>query len=273
MVFVREDLRDLFGEKTIDEFFAIEGKVYRDHAHRKTQRFERGERAFFIKKHDRAGWGEVVGQALKTMKAPQLGARYEWEAVEAFEKLGIPTVKVAAYGESDGNAASQRSFVLTEELDGVTSLEDLCRHWSRDGVDEDFKRQVINRVSDLTRRMHEGGINHRDLYLCHYLLKYDQADSGSMEDSMRLFIFDLHRAQMRESVPMRWLVKDVGGLLFSAMDVELTTRDLLRFVKQYGGGRLRQTLHHRRAFWQKVLRRARRLYRKEHGRPAPQIWR
>ncbi|MST95429.1 MAG: hypothetical protein EXS33_09230 [Pedosphaera sp.] len=42
---------------------------------------------------------------------------------------------------------------------------------------------------------------------------------------MELFVIDLHRAQLRDRVPARWLVKDLGGLLFSALDCGLTRRD------------------------------------------------
>ena len=47
---------------------------------------------------------------------------------------------------------------------------------------------------------------------------------------------------MRARTPRRWRDKDLAALYFSALDIGLTRRDLLRFVRQYFLGSLRLTL-------------------------------
>ena len=83
----------------------------------------------------------------------------------------------------------------------------------------------------------------------------------------RLYLMDLHRAQLRHRVPLRWLVKDLSGLLYSGMfsahDLPLTLRDYLRLVEAYCGTPWRQCLRQRRRLWERVLRRALRDARKE----------
>ena len=74
---------------------------------------------------------------------------------------------------------------------------------------------------------------------------------------------DLHRAQLRPAIPRRWRVKDIGALYFSAADIGLTRRDLLRFMRLYTGKPLRRTLTEDAAFWRAVTSRAGKFYRRE----------
>ena len=71
-------------------------------------------------------------------------------------------------------------------------------------------------------------MNHRDLYLCHLHIKKDY----NFND-LKIYVIDLHRAQIRKNVPERWLVKDLGGFLHSTMGFGLTERDYYRFFKTY----------------------------------------
>jgi len=94
-------------------------------------------------------------------------------------------------------------------------------------------------VARMTRRMHQAGVNHRDCYICHFLLHIDQPPTA---DNFRLSLIDLHRAQIRPRVPRRWRDKDLAGLYFSALNIGLTRRDKLRFLQTYFDRPLRQVL-------------------------------
>ena len=85
--------------------------------------------------------------------------------------------------------------------------------------------------------MHRGGVNHRDFYLCHFLLHLP-LDTPTP----RLSLIDLHRAQVRKQVPQRWRDKDLAALYFSALDIGLTRRDRLRFLRTYFDRPLRTLL-------------------------------
>jgi hypothetical protein len=112
-------------------------------------------------------------------------------------------------------------------------------------------------------------LNHRDFYLCHFLVRDRDWTKWTPDDRLDLVLIDLHRVQRRESVPERWLVKDLGGLLFSAMDAGLTRRDLLRFITTYRQGPWREVLKRESAFWRKVRDNALKLYDTIHRREPP----
>lgn len=80
------------------------------------------------------------------------------------------------------------------------------------------------------------GINHRDCYICHFLL---HLPFTGREDELKISVIDLHRAQIRAKVPRRWRDKDLIGLYFSSMNIGLTQRDIWRFMKVYFGMPLR----------------------------------
>ena len=101
-------------------------------------------------------------------------------------------------------------------------------------------------------------MNHRDFYLCHFLLDQSTRLSPS---AIKLYLVDLHRMQSRKKTPMRWLVKDIGSLLFSAMKIGLTKKDYLLFMKLYSGHSLRVALQNK-IFWLNVKQRAFDLYKK-----------
>ncbi|MCP4043018.1 MAG: lipopolysaccharide core heptose(I) kinase RfaP, partial [Gammaproteobacteria bacterium] len=57
MIFLRDDLKSLFSERCVGEFCAIDGEVFKRIQNRRTIRFEREGRAFFLKCHRGVGWG------------------------------------------------------------------------------------------------------------------------------------------------------------------------------------------------------------------------
>lgn len=236
----------------------LRGEVYRQVENRRTLRVTLGEHDYFAKIHHGVGWGEIF-KNLFQFRLPVLGARNEWQAIQHLTAADVRTMTAVLFCERGINPATRRSAILTQSLGDRVSLEDYLPE------NLQVKRRIINEVADMSRKMHAAGVNHRDFYLCHFLM--GQADRERPE----LFLIDLHRAQIRSSVPERWLVKDLGGLLFSAFDKPLTRRDLLRFVRVYRPGGLRHALTADRRFWLKVIARARRLYLQDHKTVPTQI--
>ena len=178
-------------------------------------------------------------------------AKNEWKAIQTLHTLNISTQKIMGYGSRGCNPAQIQSFLITEELPENSSLETLCASWPAHPPALALKRKLIRDVAHIARTLHTHGINHRDFYLCHFLLAKDGA----------LYLIDLHRAQIRSCVPERWVIKDLAGLYFSSKDIGLTSRDLLRFIKEYRNKPLRELLNKESAFWQKVKQRGDKLYR------------
>ncbi|MBI2307255.1 MAG: lipopolysaccharide core heptose(I) kinase RfaP [Rhodocyclales bacterium] len=258
-LFVDEPFRTLWSGQ--DPFVAVEalqGKVYRELEARRTLRTEVAGRGYFVKIHRGVGWGEIV-KNLVSLRLPVLGAGNEWRAIRRLEELGVDTMRAVAYGARGDNPATQHSFIVTEELAPTISLEDFCRDWKTALPAPRMKRALIGRVATMARRMHQGGVNHRDFYLCHFLLHLDPAPAAG---DFKLSLIDLHRAQVRTKTPRRWRDKDLAALYFSALDIGLTQRDFLRFLRTYFAAPLRDVLRGEAGLLEHLKREAARLQRR-----------
>lgn len=257
---------DIFRAWCRDHFQTImnlQGEIYREQPGRRTLRFSLNNKNYFAKIHYGVGWKEIV-KNLAQGRWPVLSARNEWLAIKRLQDLNIPTLALVGYGQSGWNPAGLQSFILTEELINTISLEDLCHDWIKTPPSPAFKRALIAHVAQIANRLHLQGINHRDFYLCHFLL--DKASLTNANNDLLIYLIDLHRTQLRKKIPLRWQIKDLGSLYFSSMAIGLTQRDKLRFIKQYCAKPLREILTQQKPFWQKVQNRAFKLYLKDKQR-------
>lgn len=234
------------------KIFNLTGIIYRAEKNRKTLRFELGNNAYFVKLHQGVGWREI-GKNLLQGKLPVLGAMQEWRAIQRLNELQIATMRLMGYGWRGFNPANLQSFVITEELAGMVSLEDFCRDWAKQPPPLAIKRALIAKVAHIAKVLHNNGVNHRDFYICHFLL----------DKKLQLYLIDLHRVQLRKKTPRRWVIKDIAGLYFSTFGIGLTKRDELRFIKHYTEQSLSQVLNVNKHFWEEVIERAEKLYIKE----------
>ncbi len=243
-------------ERSFDGLMAIDGQIFRAKEGRRTVGFRRGGRDFFIKQHRGIGWGTILRELVELRK-PVLGARDEYIALDSLARAGIGAPVPVAFGQRGNDPATLESFVVTQSLGDAVTLEDLTMDWRAAPPAPRAKWRLIRAVGDIARRMHGIGLNHRDFYLCHIL----QDRAGE-----HFYLLDLHRAQIRPAVPRRWLVKDIAGLMMSALEIGLTRRDRLRFVEAYTGKPWRVALAEDAGLWRTVEDRALRLKRKLAGR-------
>ena len=243
----------------------LAGEEFRRVKTRRTFRVEIAGRGFFVKHHLGVGWGEIF-KNLFMFKRPVLSARDEYRALKKLHELGVPTMTPAACGCRGSSPAKLESFLITEELADMVDLETLTSSWREAPPPPATRINLIRAVARSVRDMHRGGVNHRDCYICHYLTPRGGVDFGK-----KVYVIDLHRAQLRKRVPERYLVKDLAGLCFSSLDAGLTAREALRFIRIYTGNPLRHELKARGKFWADVLKTARKLYFKEFRRPAPEL--
>ncbi|MFT4637806.1 MAG: heptose I phosphotransferase [Verrucomicrobiales bacterium] len=243
-----------------EELMKVEGKVFREVKGRRTVLFQSGGKRYFIKAHKTARISEWV-KSLGSLKWPVLGARPEWLGIEALNKVGVPTMTLAGHGMRGWFPGSGGSFVITEAVEDSISLETLLERREEFGdVQRDrLKRHLIPQIGDLSRRLHEGGINHRDFYLCHFLTQDSDWSQWQASDDIDLTVIDLHRVQLRKGpTPNRWRVKDLGALVYSAFGAELTVSDAMRFIRAYYGESAdwKQRYRKDRDFWYHVTGRA-----------------
>lgn len=215
-----------------DPFSAVEhlqGVEYRALEGRRTFRTEVEGRGYFVKIHRGVGWREIF-KNLASLRLPVLGASNEYFAIRHLALAHVPSMHPVAFGTRGANPATRHSFLITEELAPTLSLDVA---WP--GCDAARRQGLAREVGRMTRAMHAAGINHRDLYLCHFLLHTDV-------DRPSLSLIDLHRAQIRPQVPRRWRDKDLAALYFSALETGVSRHDLLRFLRVYFDTRLRHIL-------------------------------
>lgn len=247
------------GRDAFEAVEALQGQVYRELEGRRTLRTEVDGRGYFVKIHRGIGWSEIAKNLL-TAKAPVLGAGQEWRAIQRLTEAGVPTMTAVAYGERGANPARQHSFIVTEELAPTVDLEQLSLNWAEQPPKPVLKWALIERVAQMTGGMHRSGVNHRDCYICHFLLHSDRPIQAS---DLRLSVIDLHRAQVRDAVPRRWRDKDLAALYFSALDIGLTRRDKLRFLRTYFQSPLRQVLREETSLLTWLERKAAKLYERK----------
>lgn len=243
-----------------DALMTVEGEVYRDVKGRRTVKFERGDQAYFIKSHAGFPWKDML-KTLLSLTKPVTGARQEWLGVQALERLGVPTMTVMGRGERGWLPGTGGSFIVTQSLQGMVSLEDLLEaadDWPP-GRAERLKRHVIVQLADISRKLHQGGVNHRDFYLCHFLVQDRDWSEWTPDQTLTLHVIDLHRVQVRnKATPTRWRTKDLGALMYSAFGANLTVTDAVRFIRAYYGSEENWKTHYQtnQKFWYAVVARA-----------------
>ncbi|MGH1470515.1 MAG: lipopolysaccharide core heptose(I) kinase RfaP [Cellvibrionaceae bacterium] len=264
-VILRDKFKESWLEKNaFDEVKKIKGNVVRDKEGRQTMRFEYDGSAYYLKHHTGVGWREIF-KSFSQFKSPVVGAKNEWDAINKITALGLETLHAVGYGIRGKNPARTESFLITRELTGTLSLAKFCEGWLKNPPTFIEKQRLIKAVATIAKALHKNGINHRDLYICHFLLRMDSIHS----EQPVLHLVDLHRAQIRQSVPRRWLVKDVASIYFSAMDIGLTKRDVIRFMKIYFDEPPKNIFEKKAGLLTAIRSRAEKLYRRDFQREAP----
>ncbi|MBN2645356.1 MAG: lipopolysaccharide core heptose(I) kinase RfaP [Desulfuromonadaceae bacterium] len=258
MLILPEQWKELWrGSDPFEQVFALQGEEFRNMDGRRTLRFELLGRSYFVKMYRGLGWGRILRSLLSFRRPPVLSAYNEWLAIQVLSKLGVETMTIVGYGEEGRSPASRRSFLITEDLRSTESLEDFCRNWPQNPPPVRLKRALIRRLAEVSRLLHDHGINHRDYYLCHFLLDVAAGREQVDADHFHLHLIDLHRVQFRKRVPRRWRIKDLASLYFSALEIGLTRRDCYRFMKEYQQQPLREIVGDR--LWSTIVEKAKKL--------------
>jgi hypothetical protein len=144
----------------------------------------------------------------------------EADGILMLQHAEIPTAPMVAWGKlHDG-----RSFLITEDLTGYTPADKLIQ------AGTPFDR-LLQPTADLAARLHNANLHHRDLYLCHFLVRLDH-------ENVDLRLIDAARVRTLPPWPFRhrWIVKDLAQFWYSATRLavpdETTCRWLLRYAHQ-----------------------------------------
>lgn len=250
-------------QNTTDLFSALmqqEGKIYRQVKRRKTIRFVKNNTPYYAKLF----WGISFAEFLKNIikcQSPVLDASHEMRALTQLSAAGIDVPKPVAYETKGNNPLRRKSFIVMSAVEPAISLEDYAHKWSEKPLS--MRRALINKTAEIARKIHEQGVQHRDFYICHFLLKTPQGEAAVTPENISISVIDWHRARFKKPLPRRWRIKDLSALFFSALSAPLTQRDYYRFLKVYTKKPLREVLA--QPEWKVVKRRACRLYKKTYS--------
>lgn len=239
----------LQGANTFDTCMRLQGRAFRDVPGRKTMQITLNEKSYFIKQHTGVGWSEIF-KNLFSFKLPILGAMTEVAAINKCRIIGLATTQLVAYGQQGCNPASLQSFVMTEDLGDITSIDTLLNEWQISPPSNEIKHHLIIAIANLAAKMHGAGMVHRDFYLCHLAIK----NSDLMQNNFYLMVLDLHRVAQNQAANGNMVMKDMAGLLFSGIQCGLTDADWAIFKAYY--------LPQNDAFWINAQKRANKLFAK-----------
>lgn len=151
--------------------------------------------------------------------------RAEWENLQLFEKLGIPTPKIVAYGQEKRNGMFHKGAMVTEEIPNTTDLAAVAQMRGHLLDDRTWTRKIADQIADCTGRLHEIGFIHSDLKWRNILV--------TLGKEPQIYFIDcpagrIHRIDKSE----RWYVKDIA-CLDKIAKYRLPATERLRFFLKY----------------------------------------
>jgi tRNA A-37 threonylcarbamoyl transferase component Bud32 len=151
--FVKEEVRDLFPNHTAA--IGAPGEEINGNWMSRLVKYRDGDDYYYIKTYTSRGRGlrRFVGRSR---------TRAEWENLQAFVAMGIPTADLVAYGESV-TRGSYCGTLITREVRGTSDLATLVDNRHSLLGDRQWRLQVIGRLSETVRKMHGNGFVHNDL--------------------------------------------------------------------------------------------------------------
>jgi heptose I phosphotransferase len=151
---------------------------------------------------------------------------------------------------------------MTEKIPDAESLERKlpdCFGLSNTAENLKLRREFIHKLAQFTRKFHQTGLRHRDLYFSHIFHSRD----GSF------YLIDLQRVFKPVILARRFRIKDIAQLYYSAPGRHFSSTDRLRFYLSYSG---KKTLDHSdKTFIRNVTKKTKQIARHDtrHGRAVP----
>lgn len=129
---------------------------------------------------------------------------------------GIPTAPLVGWGvRADG-----RSFVIFDNLAGYKPADKLLEAGAAFAP-------LLEPTADLAAKLHQAGLHHRDLYLCHFMARAD----GTAVD---LKLIDPARVRrLPRLLPGRWVIKDLAQFWYSTLKLPISDEQRSAWLDRY----------------------------------------
>lgn len=180
-------------------------------------------RTFFLKRFYLGQVKDTIG-AVWRFGRPMSQAAIEWTNACHLQRHGIRTGNPVCFGEQMVMGFERRSFLLTEQIEGICLMDFLVERWRK--LPRATQEQIVVEMAKLARRLHDVNASLPDLYIWHIFIRHDPATGG-----YALSVIDLHRmipkartaserfkslARLHWSMSSRYFDDDLKDLLISA---------------------------------------------------------
>jgi len=152
----------------------------------------------------------------------------EARGIEALEREGIATTPLVAHGR----LADGRGFIITEDLWGFRAADKLIA----EGLPFET---LLGPTADLAAKLHQCGLHHRDLYLCHFFVKSADDSEARAASAPDLRLIDAARVKRLPALftRRRWIVKDLAQFWYSTLALPIDDAQRDRWLARYAQGR------------------------------------
>ncbi len=143
-------------------------------------------------------------------------AQEEARGIQALMDAAIATVPLVGWGElPDG-----RSFIISMDLAGYEAADKLLAGGAR------FDR-LRDPTADVAAKLHDAGLHHRDLYLCHFFARVEG-------EEVDLRLIDAARVRLLPAfLTRRWIVKDLAQFWYSGMQAGVLEEQRRAWLERY----------------------------------------
>jgi len=225
----------LFGRQglRLDEWRAA-GRltVVKHGAHRSVYYVALCERAFYVKHRRSACFADVAGHLVRAS-----AARREWLKATELARRGIPTAKPVAWQERIRGRVVWDSYLVTEAIERVCSLEHYLREELPrlpDQLQPAARRRIIDSLARFVAAIHQAGVVHNDFHLGNVLVQSapSVAEIAPADGPLPLYLIDV--PGVRFSDPLRWPASRQSLIILNSASRDQTSRtERWRFWRTY----------------------------------------
>nr|WP_320051332.1 lipopolysaccharide kinase InaA family protein [uncultured Desulfuromonas sp.] len=161
----------------------------------------------------------------------------EWENLLYFNKLGIPTPRIVAYGQSRRHGFFKVGALITAEVPDSEDLLTISRVHPEMFLNRIWLKSILRQTAEYTSRLHRHGFIHWDLKWRNILV------SQQHPEQPKVYFFDCPLGKTRRGwLRNRGIIKDLACLDKVGKKV-LSRSQRLRFFKYYAGVDRMETEH------------------------------